>query len=577
MHRWFEAQAEANPETIAVAGNDIEISYRVLNAQANQLARELVQLGVRPDSLVGLCLDRSPRMVVALLAVLKAGGAYVPLDPSYPQERLQFMLRDANVCVLLTETSFLQKLNGYAGPRLCLDADCPALEENSIDNLGIEVTPENLAYVIYTSGSTGQPKGAMITHRGLANYLRWAAGEYEVAHGCGALVHSSISFDLTVTSLFTPLIVGLGVFLVRDGIEALAEAILARTNYSLVKITPAHLRALAELLPADQIAGRVRALIIGGEALHFESLTFWRQHAAMTRLINEYGPTETVVGCCVYEVAAGDPDSGPVPIGRAIANTQLQVLADDLTPAADGEKGELFIGGDGVARGYLNRPDLTRERFVTVESQKMYRSGDLVQMMPDGNLAYAGRVDDQVKIRGYRIELGEIETVLRQHDAVSDCAVVVCDAAGNEQRLVAFIVENDSRPADDLTIRAALENKLPEYMVPTAFVRVDALPLTINGKVDRIALSAQAPLASADAAYVKARTPTEETLAGIWSEVLKVNPVGVNDNFFDLGGDSILGTLILARAARAGLKLSPSQLFAHQTIAELATVAVSVN
>ncbi|HXT63144.1 MAG TPA: non-ribosomal peptide synthetase [Pyrinomonadaceae bacterium] len=574
MHRWFETQAEAKPETIAITCGDVEISYRDLNAQANQLARELVRLGIGPDSLVGICLDRSPRMVVALLAVLKAGGAYVPLDPSYPQERLRFMLCDADVSVLLTETNFLEKLNDYNGPRLCLDADCAAFAAHSIENLALEVAPENLAYVIYTSGSTGQPKGAMITHRGLANYLRWAADEYDVANGCGALLHSSISFDLTVTSLFTPLIVGRGVFLTGDGVEALAEALLARTNYSLVKITPAHLRALAELLPANEIAGRARALIIGGEALHFESLAFWRKHAPATRLINEYGPTETVVGCCVYEVAPEDPDSGPVPIGRAIANTQLRVLAADLTPVTEGEMGELFIGGDGVACGYLNRTELTRERFVTIQSQRMYRSGDLVRTMPDGNLAYAGRVDDQVKIRGYRIELGEIETVLRQHDAVSDCAVVVCDAAGDEKRMVAFIVEN--RPADD-DIRAWLETRLPEYMVPTGFVHVDSLPLTINGKVDRIALSAQAPAAAADAAYVKARTPAEETLAGIWSEVLKVDPVGVNDNFFDLGGDSILGTLILARAARAGLKLSPSQLFEYQTIAELATVAVSVN
>ena len=573
MHRWFETQAAANPETIAVTCGDVEISYRDLNAQANQLARELVRLGVAPDSLVGICLDRSPRMVVALLAVLKSGGAYVPLDPSYPQERLQFMLRDAGVSVLLTETNFLEKLKDYDGPRLCLDADDGAFAANSIENLALEVAPENLAYVIYTSGSTGQPKGAMVTHCGLTNYLAWAADEYDVANGCGALVHSSISFDLTVTSLFTPLIVGRSVFLVRDGVKALAEALLARTNYSLVKITPAHLRALAELLPAEQIARRVRALIIGGEALHFESLTVWREHAPSTRLINEYGPTETVVGCCVYEVAVADPDSGPVPIGRAIANTELHVLADDLTPVTDGEMGELFIGGDGVARGYLNRTELTSERFVTIGSQKVYRIGDLVRKRPDGNLAYAGRVDDQVKIRGYRIELGEIETVLRQHDAVSDCAVVVCDAAGDEKRMVAFIVEN--RPGDD-DARAWLETKLPEYMVPRAFVNVDSLPLTINGKVDRIALSAQAPAATADADYVKARTPAEETLAGIWSEVLKVNPVGVNDNFFDLGGDSILGTLILARAARAGLKLSPSQLFEHQTIAELATVAVSV-
>jgi len=576
-HRLFEAQAENAPDAIAMVCGDAQLTYRELNDRANQLAHELVRLGVRPDSPVGICLDRSPRMVIALLAVLKAGGAYVPLDPSYPHERIEFMLRDAGVTVLLTQSELMDTLPSYDGPRLSLDTDCEAIEKNSRENLTIEIASENLAYVIYTSGSTGQPKGAMIKHRGLSNYLRWATEAYDVANGCGAPVHSSISFDLTVTSLFTPLLAGRSVFLVPDGIEALAEALLARTNYSLVKITPAHLRALAELLPPDEVAGRVRALIIGGEALHFEGLRFWREHASATRLINEYGPTETVVGCCVYEVTADDPQVGPVPIGRAIANTQLHVLDENMQPVAAGKTGELFIGGAGVARGYLNRPDLTQARFVADALGTMYRSGDLARSMPDGNLEYLGRVDDQVKIRGYRIELGEIETVLRQHAGVSDCAVVVCEAAADERRLVAFMVPGELQNRDTESVRTFLENKLPDYMVPATFVWIEILPLTTNGKVDRKALVSQAPTVVADAAFVEARTPVEETLAGIWSEVLKVDPVGVNDNFFDLGGDSILGTLILARAARAGLKLSPSQLFEYQTIAELAAVAGSAN
>jgi len=514
-------------------------------------------------------------MIVALLGVLKAGGAYLPLDSAYPQERLQFMLRDADVSVLLTETGLAEKLPAYDGARICLDADCEPFDEYSRENPEIEIEPESLAYVIYTSGSTGQPKGAMVTHRGLANYLSWAVEAYDVASGCGAPVHSSISFDLTVTSIFTPLIAGRSVFLVRDGIEALAEALLARTNYSLVKITPAHLRALAELLPPDRVANRIRALIIGGEALHFESLAFWREHAPATRLINEYGPTETVVGCCVYEVCPADPDCGAVPIGHPIQNINLRVIGKDRMPVASGQTGELFIGGKSVARGYLHRPELTSERFVMHSGEVMYRSGDLVRAKVDGNLEYLGRIDDQVKIRGYRIELGEMETVLRQHDSVAECAVVVCDGAGDERRLVAFIVANRPAQTSDDHLRGFVESKLPEYMVPATFVRLESLPLTVNGKVDRAALSAQAPAATAEAEYLKARTPAEETLTGIWSEVLKVNQVGVNDNFFDLGGDSILGTLILARAARAGLKLSPSQLIEHQTIAELAAVAVS--
>jgi amino acid adenylation domain-containing protein len=575
-HEMFETQVARTPGAVAVVCGEIDLSYRQLNERANQLAHELARLGVGPDSLVGICIDRSPEMVVAILATLKAGGAYVPLDPTYPQDRLAFMLNDAKVSVLLTQSNLIEMLPRFVGPHLCLDTDWNLIDRNSIDNPTTRVAPDNLAYVIYTSGSTGQPKGAMITHRGLTNYLNWATDDYAVAGGCGAPVHSSISFDLTVTSLFAPLMVGGSVFLLPDGIEALAAALTERSNYSLVKITPAHLRALAELLPPDEIAGRVRALIIGGEALPFESLAFWREHAPDTRLINEYGPTETVVGCCVYEVSSTDAESGSVPIGTPIPNTQLHVLTDDFTSVSQGETGELFIGGDGVARGYLNREQLTRERFVAnpLGDGLLYRSGDLARVMPDGNFEYLGRVDDQVKIRGFRIELGEIETVLNQHEAISDCAVIAKDEASGEKRLIAFVTANQSKPIDEANLASFLKTKLPEYMIPAAFNQLQTLPLTINGKVDRKLLSEQAAAGSTvKSDFAKPRTPFEEMLLTIWSDVLKVNNVSINDNFFDLGGDSILGTLILARAARAGLKLSPTQLFEHQTIAELAAVA----
>ena len=575
----FEAQVARTPEATAVVSGDTQLSYRDLNARANQLARELVRLGVGPDSLVGICLERSPQMVVAVLATLKAGAAYLPLDPNYPTERLAFMLEDAGASILLTQSALIEELPQYNRTKLCLDSDWHEIEKHTDENLNINVAPENLAYVIYTSGSTGNPKGAMITHRGLTNYLQWAVGAYDVANGCGAPVHSSISFDLTVTSLFTPLMVGRSVFLLPDGIESLADALLQRTNYSLVKITPAHLRALAEVLPPDQIAGRVRALVIGGEALHYQSLSFWRKHAPATRIINEYGPTETVVGCCVYEVTSHDPLEGPVPIGHAIANSNLHLLNEDLNPVADGEIGELFIGGDGVARGYLNREELTRDRFVAnpfAAREKLYRTGDLARLLPDENFEYVGRVDDQVKIRGYRIEPGEIETVLKQQANISDCAVVVSETAADEKRLVAFIKNYESAQWDEEELRQSLRTKLPEYMVPSVFVRLASLPLTVNGKIDRQALASQSPTLVSNGDFVAPRTPAEEILAGIWSDVLKVDCVSVHDNFFDLGGDSILGTLILARAARAGLKLSPVQLFEHQTIAELAAVAGGV-
>lgn len=579
----FEAQTARTPEATAVVFGEAQLSYRELNARANQLARELVRRRVAPDSLVGICLERTPQMVVAVLATLKAGAAYLPLDPNYPIERLAFMLQDAGASVLLTTgahaSGMLSMPEACMPTTLCLDSDWQEIEKHADENLNIDIAPGNLAYVIYTSGSTGNPKGAMITHRGLTNYLQWAVEAYDVASGCGAPVHSSISFDLTVTSLFTPLMVGRSVFLLPDGIESLADALLQRTNYSLVKITPAHLRALAEVLPPDQIAGRVRALVIGGEALHYQSLSFWREHAPATRIINEYGPTETVVGCSVYEVASHDPLDGPVPIGQAIANTNLHLLDEDMNPVPDGETGELFIGGDGVARGYLNREELARDRFVAnplAAGETLYRTGDLARLLPDGNFEYVSRVDDQVKIRGYRIEPGEIETVLKQQGNVSDCAVVVSETAADEKRLVAFVKHDEGAQWDEGALRKALQEKLPEYMVPAAFVRLASLPLTVNGKIDRQALASQSGTVISNGDFVAPRTPAEETLAGIWSDVLKVDRVGVNDNFFDLGGDSILGTLILARAARAGLKLSPVQLFEHQTISELAAVAAVV-
>ncbi|HZE64747.1 MAG TPA: amino acid adenylation domain-containing protein, partial [Pyrinomonadaceae bacterium] len=399
VHELFEAQAERTPTAIAVVANDRQLTYAELNERANQLARFLRRFGTGPDSLVGLCVDRSLEMIVGILGVLKAGAAYLPMDPSYPADRLAFMLRDANVFVLLTQSNLLDQLPPHNGPRLSLDTDWDVIAKERKDNPAGWATPANLAYVIYTSGSTGKPKGVMIHHRGLVNYLTWATETYEVAAGCGAPVHSSFSFDLTITSLFAPLLVGRSIFLVADGIENLVEALLARENYSLVKITPAHLRALAELMPAEQLRGRVRALVIGGEALHMESLAFWRAHAPLTRLINEYGPTETVVGCCVYEVTEEDADTGPVPIGTPVANSQLYVLDESAQPVEKGATGELYIGGDGVGLGYLNRKQLTDERFILDPFSRnrrgrLYRTGDLARFNDEGNLVYVGRIDN---------------------------------------------------------------------------------------------------------------------------------------------------------------------------------------
>jgi amino acid adenylation domain-containing protein len=576
VHELFEAQVERTPSAVAVVANDGQLTYAELNARANQLARFLRRFGTGPDALVGLCIDRSLEMIVGILGVLKAGAAYVPMDPTYPADRLAFMLQDASVFVLLTQSSLLDQLPPHNGPRLSLDGDWDAIAKERKDNLAAWANPANLAYVIYTSGSTGKPKGVMIHHRGLVNYLSWATENYEVAEGCGAPVHSSISFDLTITSLFAPLLVGRSIFLVPDGIENLVAALLARDNYSLVKITPAHLRALAELMPADKVRSRVRALVIGGEALHLESLAFWRTHAPTTRLINEYGPTETVVGCCVYEVAEEDPDAGPVPIGTPVANSQLYVLDEALQPVEKGATGELYIGGDGVGLGYLNRKQLTDERFIldpfsSNRGGRLYRTGDLARFNEEGILVYVGRIDNQVKIKGFRIELDEIETILSQCEGLRDCAVVAREDATGEKRLIAYVVVDETQPEMD-ELRKTLKTKVPDYMVPTTFLKMESLPLTTNGKVDRQTLPAPDRKNGCTQGCVAKHTKIEKTLMKIWADVLQVEQVGVNDNFFDLGGDSILGTLILARAAQAGVKISPRELFEHQTIAALSNV-----
>lgn len=401
VHELFERQVKRSPEAVALVSVDSQFTYNELNARANQLARFLKRFGVGPDSLVGLCVERSPEMIVGILGILKAGAAYVPLDPTYPSERLSLMVQDANLFVLLTQSHLVDAIPPHNGPRLSLDSDWDIIAKERRDGPAGRTTPDNLAYVIYTSGSTGEPRGLMIPHRGLVNYLSWCCETFEVSKGCGALLHSSSASDLTITSLFSPLMVGRTVFLVDDGIENLVAALLARDNYSLVKIAPADLQALAELMPEDQVAGRVRALVIGGEALRMENLSFWRRHAPATRLIKEYGPAETVVGCAVYEVMGEDVTFGPVPIGSPIANTQLYVLDENFRSIDNGLTGELYVGGDGVGLGYLNSRELTDTRFIPDPFSRdgharLYRTGDLARFNSKGILEYVGRTENQI-------------------------------------------------------------------------------------------------------------------------------------------------------------------------------------
>lgn len=441
-HELFEQQVERSPEAAAVECEGRSLTYRELDRRANVIARWLRALGVGPEVVVGLYAERSIEMLIGLLGILKSGGAYVPLDPAYPPERLAFMLEDAAIPVLLAQRNLEEKLPAHASQLVFLEETDAWTGPGADQRIASGVTGSNLAYVIYTSGSTGRPKGVMIEQRGLVNYLSWALKTYRVSEGVGSVVHSSISFDLTITGLFLPLLAGKRVRLLREGSRL--EMLASREGWSLLKLTPAHLEVLKGMVSSHDAAGCARAFVIGGEALMGEALGHWQRHAPETRLINEYGPTETVVGCCVYELGKQEQIQGPVPIGRPIANTQLYVLDKGFEPQPVGVAGELHIGGAGVARGYLNHPELTALRFVPDRfgsaGGRLYKTGDLVRHLAGGELEFLGRLDQQVKIRGYRIELGEVESVLRQQPNVKESVAMVREDVAGDQRLVAYIV-----------------------------------------------------------------------------------------------------------------------------------------
>jgi amino acid adenylation domain-containing protein len=527
-------------------------------------------------------MERSPELVIALLGVWKAGGAYVPLDPAYPQQRLSFMVSDAAVRILLTERK-CKDLFPLAGiTAVCLDgSDWRTIAHKSADNPEPTAIGSNLAYVMYTSGSTGQPKGAMILHSGLVNYLLWAIDVYAVEAGGSVPVHSSIAFDLTVTSLYPALLAGGQVELLPDtvGAQSLLAALRAHGHRNLVKLTPAHLDLLTQQLHPEELAGLTKTFVIGGENLAAESLNLWRDFAPDTRLVNEYGPTETVVGCCVYEVQPGDPRNGPVPIGRPIANTQLYVLDENQQPVALGVTGELYIGGAGVGRGYLNRAELTRERFLPDpfscrKDARLYKTGDLARYRADGTLEYLGRRDNQVKVRGYRIELGEIEATLAGHPAVQSCAVVAREHTPGNKHLVAYIVPREGRELALEEVRAFVKRQLPEHMVPPHFAFLRSLPLTLNGKVDRMALPAASEIDTSTAGtFVSPRDATESAVAAVWCALLDVKQVSVDADFFEIGGQSLLALQVLEEIRdRLGVDLPSETLFEHTTVAALAAL-----
>ncbi len=576
VHELFAEQVERTPDAVAVAFEGERLTYGELDRRANQLAHHLRGLGVGPEVRVGLCVERSPAMVVGLLGVVKAGGAYVPLDPGYPSERLGFMLRDAGVPVLLTQASLEQGLPEHGARVVRLDADRSAIAREPAHAPGSGVEPRNLAYVIYTSGSTGRPKGVAIPHGGLVQYLTWAVAAYGSGSGQGSPVHSSLSFDLTVTSLFVPLLAGEAAVLGPDtGVEALGAVLRSSGPFGFVKLTPGHLSLLLAQLTAGEAAAATGRFVVGGESLPGEVLVRWSEVAPEAEVTNEYGPTETTVGCCIHTLKAREATAGGVPIGRPAPGTVVYVLDGRMSPCPAGVPGELYVGGGQLARGYLDRAALTAERFVpdpfTPEpGARLYRTGDRVRWRAGGTMEFLGRLDAQVKVRGFRVEPGEVEAVLAEHPQVRGAAVLASGDVAGEKRLVAYVVEEAAGALSPDDLRRHLRERLPEYLVPSAFVLLEALPITPNGKLDRRALPA--PELTGPEAGAAPRTPVEEVVTGIWAQVLGTERrPGVRENFFCLGGHSLLATRVVSRIREAfGVELPLRALFEAPSAAELA-------
>lgn len=596
LHERFASVARRQPNAVALTSEGREWTYAELNEESNRIAHLLQSLEVGPEVLVALCFDRSPQMVLAILAVLKSGGAYVPLDPAYPSERLTYLLNDTRARVLLTQQSLRHQLPASAGAEvICLDAE-PSLMTFPVTDPDSKVKPDNLAYVIYTSGSTGDPKGVMVTHRNLTRLMASTEAFYEFGPEDVWTLFHSYAFDFSVWEIWGALAYGGRLVIVPHLVSRTPELfydLLVAEKVTVLNQTPSAFRQLImadeQKGQADQLAGALKGklmlrwVIFGGEALDLASLDPWvkRHGLERPRLVNMYGITETTVHvtCCPLSATEIATAQGSL-IGRSLPDLQLYVLDEGCEPTLPGAPGGLSVGGAGLARGYLTRPALTAERFVPdpfsdEPGARLYQSGDLARYWPDGTLEYLGRSDQQVKIRGFRIELGEIESILSRHPDVGE-SVVVAHTNGNDRSLVAYVASRSDRTITSPELRAYLRRHLPDYMVPSALVVLDRLPLTPNGKLDRKALPSPEAGHQPAQKLIEPETETERTLVNIWRQVLRRERVGIEDNFFELGGDSILGIQVVARANRAGLRLSARHLFKHQTIRELAIQELAI-
>ncbi len=569
IHQLFEEQVERTPDAVAVVFEKEQLTYQQLNQRANQLAHHLKSVGVGPEMLVGICVERSLEMVVGLLGILKAGGAYVPLDPHYLPERLSYMLVDSGVEVLLTQQDLLSSLPSHTALVVCLDRDWGAIEQLCGENLEVGVGSDHLAYVIYTSGSTGQPKGVAIEHLSLCNFVQAERNLLDIEPTSRFLQFAPISFDASVGEIFITLTSGAMLILgtaskLMPGDDL--KQILYQSSVTHVALPPS---ALA-VLPTDELPA-LGQIIVGGEPCPTELVNQW---SVGRRFFNAYGPSESTIYATVAQISDG---SEKITIGRPIANIQIYILDKHLQPVPIGVPGELYIGGDGLARGYLNRPELTCEKFIPnpfsdSQSERLYKTGDLARYSRDGNIEFLGRIDNQVKVRGFRIELGKIESVLNTHPQIQQAVVIATEELPGNKRLVAYVVSEDESLTTN-QLRKFLKFKLPEYMVPSAFVTLDTLPLTPNGKVDRKALPAPDGEITREQEYVAPRTAIEQTLTNIWQELLLKEKVSIHDNFFEIGGDSLLSIQVVSRAKNSGIQITAKQIFQNQTIAELASVA----
>jgi amino acid adenylation domain-containing protein len=580
VHELFEAQVEHTPDAIAVEIDERHLTYRELNSRSNQLANYLRKLGVGPEVLVGLCMDRWLEMIVGLFGIFKAGGVYVPIDPGYPVERIAFILNDANAPVVLTQRNLIQTLPPLKATKVvCLDNPEWTTPVGNAVNLKRTATNANLAYVIYTSGSTGQPKGVMIPHQAIVNVMLWIQSAFPLDEGDCVLHQISISFDPSLLEILAPLFVGGRLVLARPGGHqdpaSLVQTIVQR-RVTILHLVPSMLAVLLET-PEFSACHNLRHVFCGGELLTRDvTRRFFEVLNAELHCV--YGPTEVGITSVYYSIPR-DHSNEIIPIGRPVANTQAHVLDRHRQLVPIGVRGELYLGGVQVGRGYYNQPELTRERFIAdpfnkASGARLYKTGDLVCRLPDGNIQFLGRMDHQVKIRGYRIELGEIESVMRRHLAVKESVVVVQEVAPGDKRLVAYVRPASSSPALVSELRSILKERLPTYMVPSAFVFLDAFPVTPNGKLDRKALPPPdaRSLDSEELEY----TPTQEMLAGIWCELLKLNQVGVHENFFELGGHSLMIVRLINRINQAfSVRLGVPQVFHNPTVEKLARVIVA--